>query len=154
MSKSTLRAFLDRLLAQVARLTARIQQLNAALAERDQSIAELEKRVTELETQLKIDSQSSSLPPSKDLKRSTSKPSTSLRESTGRKPGGQPGHPGAKLKMVETPDLVQTLRPQACGDCGASLAEALALPRVLRHQQFEIPPVKLQVTEYQRLSCT
>ena len=71
----------------------------------------LEQRVKELEDQLSKNSQNSSKPPSSD---SPFKPSPkSLRKKSGRKPGGQKGHKGHTLKMVEKPgkgpSLLQSL---------------------------------------------
>ena len=59
-------------------------------------IAPFEARIAELEKRLGKNSSNSSKPPSSDgLKRRT----RSLRDNkSGRKPGGQPGHPGQRLK--------------------------------------------------------
>src|SRR2546421_10710582 len=40
----------------------------------------------------------------------------SLREKSGRKPGGQVGHPGATLNFVEEPDCLVMHVPQSCQD--------------------------------------
>lgn len=71
---------------QVERLMAMVQTLSA--------------RVRELEGQLRKDSHNSSKPPSSD---GLAKKPKSLRQSSGRKPGGQAGHEGTTLKRVATP---------------------------------------------------
>src|SRR3954464_12351176 len=63
----------------------------------------LEARVKELEDRLSQDSHTSSKPPSSDP---PAKKTRSLRSPSGRKPGGQPGHEGKTLLLVETPDEV------------------------------------------------
>ena len=113
-----------------------------ALQER---LGELEQRVTELESQRKQDSSNSNKPPSSD---GLAKPKPkNLRKDQGRKPGGQPGHPGHTLERVENPDKVVPLALTTCS-CGAA---ELAHQPVLRYearQVFELPEPKLEVTEY------
>ena len=72
----------------------------------------------ELKGRLSLNSTNSSKPPSSDgLKKPVSR---SLRTKTGRKPGGQPGHPGRTLEQVKTPDHTQvhSLQTCTCGHCG------------------------------------
>jgi len=73
----------------------------------------------------------------------------------GRKPGGQPGHPGAgpELLPVERCDDVQEHHPKHCRRCGTHLLGDD--PEPLRHQVIEIPPITAQVIEHRlhRLIC-
>ncbi|MGH8628240.1 MAG: hypothetical protein ACREYC_24245 [Gammaproteobacteria bacterium] len=72
------------------------------------------------------DSHHSSKPLSSD---GLSKKRRSLRRSSGRKPGGQPGHEGTTLRQVAEPDeqVIHPL-PEVCDACGARLpAEAAKL---------------------------
>lgn len=90
-------------------------------------------------------SRNSSVPPSMDVNRP--RRNQSLRKSTGKKPGGQPGHKGNTLKMTADPDRIVELRPDYCRGCGSSLAKAL--PELDRSRQtVDIPPIKAVWTEY------
>lgn len=111
-------------------------------------ILALEDKVGELEGRLNLNSTNSSKPPSSD---GLNKPAPrSLREKSGRKPGGQPGHRGHTLKQVEKPDHTQThgLETCTCGRCGGvSLKDAPVLDYECR-QVFDLPPMQLEVTEH------
>ena len=106
----------------------------------------LRAEVAELRRQLGSNSQNSSKPPSTDSPFDKPAPK-SLRRKGGRKPGGQPGHPGATLRQVADPDEVVVHEPSACRRCGQDLA-GRPVCRVERRQQFDIPPVTVKVTEH------
>ena len=114
-----------------------------ALQER---LEQLEKRVKELEAQLAKNSQNSNKPPSSD---GLSKPSPkSLRTRSGRKPGGQPGHPGQTLQRVKNPDHIFILGLEVCPKCHG---HGLGKERVLGYesrQVFDLPERPLAVTEH------
>ncbi len=108
---------------------------------------ELSKRIKELEGQLAKNSRNSSKPPSSDgLKKPKPKPK-SLRKKSGRKPGGQKGHQGKTLCMVEKPDFKITYAVDQCQHCECSLKKQ-APERLERRQVFDIPAPKLEVTEH------
>ena len=114
--------------------------------------ARLSARVQELEARLSKDSHNSSQPPSSDgLNKPKPKP-CNLRQKTGKRAGGQPGHPGHTLELVDNPDHTLVHAPSTCAVCGGSLQDALILSKK-RRQVFELPPLKLEVTEHQSLSC-
>jgi transposase len=117
---------------------------NAAL--RDQ-VQALMARVQELEGRLAKDSHNSSKPPSSDGLRRTPK---SLREKSGKKRGGQPGHPGHRVSLVATPDAVETHRPTQCQACQRDLPADVP-SWIERRQVQELPPVRLHVTEHRIL---
>jgi transposase len=109
----------------------------------------LEDKARELEGRLKLNSANSSKPPSSDgLQKPAPK---SLRIKTGRKPGGQPGHPGHTLKQVEKPDHTQIHRlgDCPCGQCGGVSLKDAPLVDYERRQVFDLPPMRLEVTEHQ-----
>jgi len=130
---------LDQVKAEVATLNAE----NAALRRDCQSLRD---EVQALEEKAAKDSHNSSKPPSSD---GLSKPKPkSLRPPSNRPTGGQPGHPGQTLRMVEKPDRTVRHPVERCAGCGRSLANQ-APDRVERRQVFDLPEPKLEVTEHQ-----
>ena len=111
-----------------------------------QRLVELEQRVKELEGQVARNSSNSGKPPSSD---GLSKPSPkSLRTPSGRKPGGQPGHPGQTLQRVKNPDHIQVHRLEVCPHCGRRDLGQEPVLNYESRQVFELPPRLLQVTEH------
>ncbi len=116
---------------------------NRALWER---IKILEEGLKVLKERLAQNSRNSSKPPSSD---GPDKPAPrSLRPRGERKSGGQPGHKGYTLKMVKNPEHIVRHRVDKCEKCSRSLKEEKATD-IERRQVFDIPPVKIEVTEHQ-----
>jgi transposase len=111
------------------------------------AIAILAKRVEELEDKLAKNSHNSSKPPSSDGLKKPQR-GRSLRQSSGKKSGAQEGPPGHRLEMVEKPDKVKRYPVEVCSQCQASLEKA-AVKRVEKRQEYELPPIRLLVTEHQ-----
>src|SRR5215211_1998886 len=134
--------------ATVAVQAAVIAELRAVNAEQARLIAVLQARVVELERRLGKDSSNSSKPPSSD---GLGKPARAERrdaeQTEGRRPGKQPGAPGAHLAQVERPDEVVEHAPERCGGCGADLAGAVVVG-VEARQVFDLPPLRLCVAEH------
>jgi transposase len=107
--------------------------------------AELKGQVNSLREQLNKDSHNSSKPPSSD---GLKKKPKSLRKSSGKKPGGQPGHVGHTLEMVQNPDNIVTHEITKCEKCGYPL-DSEEVFNVESHQVFDIPVLKIEVTEHQ-----
>ncbi|ABE51619.1 IS66-like element ISMbu5 family transposase [Methanococcoides burtonii] len=119
----------------------RIIELQAA------RITELEERVKKLEEQLKKNSRNSSKPPSTDVFINEKPKTKSRRKKSGKKPGGQKDHPGTTLRMVDVPDEVIIHKVHKCSNCERSL-EDIEVKDHEKRQVFDIPPIKLQVTEH------
>jgi transposase len=116
-------------------------------------IAQLEARIAELERQLGLNSGNSGKPPSSDGLKKKPVRVSSLRERSGKKPGGQKGHPGETLRQSETVDATINHFPKACAGCGEALSEAMATDHIAR-QVFDLPePQPLIVTEHRAHSC-
>lgn len=119
---------------------------------RDQRIAELEAQVealraqvAELRAKLNQNSTNSSKPPSSDPP-GTTRPT---KVSTGRKPGGQPGHKPHKRDLVpaeQVTHLVDLAAPEDCKRCQRKLSGRDVAS--LRHQVIEVPPIRPEVTEF------
>jgi transposase len=109
----------------------------------------LQREVQRRKERLALTSRNSGQPPSTD---GLAKPAPkSLRQKTGRKRGGQPGHPGRTLQPVAQPDhpLLHALGGCPCGKCsGRSLRQEPVLDYEKR-QVFELPQKPLEVTEHQ-----
>jgi transposase len=123
----------------VAPFTARIAALEA-------KNAALEVETAALRAKLAVDSHNSSKPPSSDGLGRKPQPK-SLRERSGRPSGGQAGHAGHTLALVDTPDVVTVHPPGSCAQCGADLEGA----PVVRQERRQVVDVRITciVTEHQ-----
>jgi len=150
--------------AELVAAQAGAEQSSLALAAAMERIAELEaqagaeqlslalaaavERIAELEAQAGKNPRNSSKPPSSEgLDKPAPKP-RSLRKKSGRKPGGQDGHEGRTLRQVAKPDHEVPHEPGCCAGCQRSLA-GRPITGVERRQQFDLPPLKVEVTEHQ-----
>lgn len=135
-----------------ARVEPSREELLGLIAAQAAQIAALTARIAELERRLGLDSSNSGKPPSSDgLKRPVRV--RSLREPSGKPPGGRKGHPGDTLRQSETPDVVVDHYPQACAGCGMGLTAAMASGHTAR-QVFDLPePRPPVVTEHRAHEC-
>lgn len=107
-----------------ARLNRRIEALNVEIRALKNENKDLRERLSKYEDpQPPKNSSNSSVPPSKEgfgaeIKRRTS----SLREKSGKKPGGQPGHEGNTRLMSDQPDETEDIQPNYCRECGRELS--------------------------------
>jgi transposase len=111
----------------------------------------LEARIAELERRLGRNSGNSSLPPSRDDEAGRDARAArrrAQREAGKRRPGKQPGDPGAHLARVADPDRVVRHSPVSCRGCGADLAGAPVSGMECR-QVFDLPERRREVTEHQ-----
>jgi transposase len=111
-------------------------------------LARAQERIAELEDRLRQTSRNSSVPPSADGLAKPPPRSRSLRKKSGRKPGGQDGHPGQTLAQVAKADREVRHEPGPCARCGAALT-GRPVTGIERRQVFDLPPVTVTVTEHQ-----
>jgi transposase len=122
-----------------------LKKLVAQLLPLQEQLAQAQARIKDLEDRLAQDSRTSSKPPSSDglgrLPRSSRRPS-------GKRPGGQTGHPGHTLVMVEQPEEVVRHRPEVCSQCGEDLS-VVAGSLAERRQVLDVPEIRLVAHEHQ-----
>lgn len=132
----------------------RLRRENEKLREK---IGEQKEQIEELERQLaarKRNSTNSSKPPSSDGLAGDPRP-RGRKHKSGRKPGGQPGHPGRHRNLVpaDRVDETRIVLPEKCRHCGRDLPQVPEKARTQgeprRHQVTEVPEIRAHVTEYQ-----
>ena len=110
-------------------------------------IVELEERVKSLEEKLNKNSQNSSKPPSTDnFAHEIPKPK-SQRVKSSKKVGGQEGHIGTTLTMVDNPDETEIYKIEKCKKCGIDQRDIKVKDYEIR-QVFDIPPISTRVKEH------
>lgn len=140
----------DILAAYAAGREAVVQLVEASQAELRQQVVTLTARLAELEARLNKDSHNSHQPPSSDgLAKKKPRP-RSLRQRSGKKSGGQAGHPGVTLTLIDEPTDHQVWAPAACRACGASLAKAEVVASE-RRQVVDLPKPRLEIMEHRVL---
>ena len=111
-------------------------------------LKELTSAVDKLQRQLKLNSKTSSKPPSSDRERRASK----TRKKSERAKGAQKGHKGSTRVRLEADEIIscQPIEPHC--DCGGAWVERETFRRL---QVTELPEVKPVVTEHQErcLNC-
>lgn len=118
--------------------------------QRDERIAELERRLAQVEARLKTNAGNSSTPPSANPL--GAKPPV-VKKKSKRQRGGQAGHP-PHLKQLLPPERVTRttlIVPEVCEACQAALPRAAGPsdPEPKRFQVVELPPIAVEVVEYQ-----
>ncbi len=129
----------------ISRQQEQITLLERELSLQQQQMTQLAEQVKALRERLAKDSHNSHLPPSSDR---FGRHPKSLRQKSGKKPGGKPGHPGKTLMFSSCPDEVIVHPVERCEQCQADLAHVP--PSVVeRRQVVDVPPARLIVREHQ-----
>jgi transposase len=126
-------------------LQEQLAQRDAQIIQMQQQIALLSEQVHVLQDRLTKDSHNSHLPPSSDRFHRQPK---SLRKKSGKKAGGQVGHPGSTLQLSWTPDTVIVHPVEQCHHCQQDLRGVESL-QVERRQVIDLPPKRVLVIEHQ-----
>ena len=122
------------------------QGRSAVIALIETVFVSLVERIETLEDQLAKNSGNSGKPPSSD---GYEKPAPkSRRKRSGKKSGGQMGHPGSTLKMVAKADKFEVHSVDCCASCNANLKREKVV-EVEKRQVFDLPEIRIQVTEHQ-----
>jgi transposase len=125
-------------------LREQVGSLTEALTTATETISSLQDQVKHLQEQQAKDSYKSSLPPSSD--RFVRRPK-SLRKKSGKKAGGQDGHPGHHLQQVRVPDEIVFHRVERCEHCACDVSKQQGnWPE--RRQVFDLPSKRLWVVEH------
>ena len=131
---------------------ATLRQCHEVIEAQALQIAQLREQMALLQERLKLDSRNSSKPPSSD---GPAVGNRAQRRSSARKRGAQQGHKGrfrATLDESQVDRIVECPPPPVC-DCGEPVH---AEGKPVRHQVFDVPPIKARVDEYRLYSgrCT
>ena len=109
-------------------------------------LEELTEQVEGLQEKRKKNSSNSSLPPSSD-RFGRQKRTRSLRKKSGKKPGGQKGHPGHTLQLVADPDEIVVHAVECCEYCQSDL-RGMASIRTEKRQVISLPEKRRLVIEH------
>lgn len=143
---------IEALIKENSELKQLIYKLNAFIEQQTAVIEQLKLTIAELNEKLNKNSKNSSKPPSSD---GFKKPITkSLRQKSGKKPGGQQGHNGTHLSVIADPDKVIKHFPESCNSCPniSNCIEQCACIAEKRHVIDAV--VTVHVTEHQKYSFT
>jgi len=129
-----------------------IGELRDAVGAQADQIAALREQVTRLERALSPNSGNSSMPPSSDDLPWKKPPERKARGGAGkrRKPGKQPGAPGAYLAWNPRPDKTEDVFPEGRCECSRELAGARDLRVAYSHQVTDLPEARAETTQYDR----
>jgi transposase len=126
------------------------RQRDEVIASLLRRVEQLEARIAELESRLAANSCNSSVPPSANP---PAAPPPVVKKPSGRRRGGQPGHPGHSRVRLPASRVNHTIAliPDRCANCSAALPSrpSPADPEPTWHQVIEIPPGAAVVTEFQ-----
>lgn len=122
-------------------------------------IEELKAEVKRLKVSERLDSKTSSKPPSTDVLKKSEKPKKESNPETNpepkRKPGGQPGHPGSTRKGFNRIDRIEELIPKHCNHCGSnSFENEPVLVKVQQVAQLVERPIEVVEYRQSRLRCS
>jgi transposase len=129
-------------------LEARNGDLEARNAELSAQVAEMAERLARLERLVSRNSGNSGMPPSADDLPGKTMPTPKPKRDGKKRPGKQPGAPGAHLAWNENPDKREDLFPRGPCACGRDLADADDLGVTASHQLMDTPVVTAALTQY------
>ena len=129
----------------VSVLLKRIDDLENEIVTLRSENVKLREENSALQSRLKQNSKNSHKPPSSDGL--SKKPG--LPKAAAKKTGGQKGHTGTTLRMVEQPDEVVVHHAISCPCCNKKFSGADVTSIIQKRQVFDIPKPRMEVTEHQ-----
>ena len=121
-----------------------VEPVLEAYARQQEELQLLNARIKQLEELLSQNSRNSSKPPSSDQGKPKPK---SLRQPSGKRSGGQIGHVGKTLTLVDEPDHIVLHEVRECAGCGRLLGD-VEVSRYERRQVVDLPEPRLEVVEH------
>jgi transposase len=134
--------------ALIAGLSVQVTDLSAQITELTGLVRELREQLEAARRAASRNSGNSSMPPSSDDLPGRKAPAPRAKPGSGRKPGKQPGAPGAHLAWSQAPDETVPLFPEGGCPCGRDLADAADLGVVASRQVIDVPLAAATVTQY------
>ena len=134
--------------ALISGLSAQVTDLSAQIAGLTGLVRELREQLEAARRAASRNSGNSSMPPSADDLPGRKAPAPRAKPGSGRKPGKQPGAPGAHLAWSQEPDETVPLFPEGPCPCGLDLAEAADLGVIASRQVIDVPLAAATVTQY------
>ena len=125
-----------------------IRGLSAQVAELTSLVEELREQLDAARRSASRNSGNSSMPPSADDLPGRKAPGQRKRGGSGKRPGKQPGAPGAHLAWRDDPDDTRALFPAGSCGCGRDLADAADLGVSGSRQVIEVPLAAAKVVQY------
>lgn len=126
-----------------------LEEAQALINELFNRLEEMRKRIVELEEKLKTNSRNSSKPPSTESHTETGK----KKKGSGKKAGGQLGHPGKGRLLFREDQITHTQQCFADKECACG-GQVRTTHLSWRHQTIDIPEIKPLVTEYRLYAGT
>jgi transposase len=125
-----------------------IEILETRNSELSAQVAGLEARLARLERLVSRNSGNSSMPPSADDLPGRKGPGQRKRGGSGKRPGKQPGAPGAHLAWRDDPDDTVPVFPSGPCRCGRDLSDAADLGVSGSRQVIEVPLAAARTVQY------
>jgi hypothetical protein len=125
-----------------------IEILETRNSELSAQVAGLEERLARLERLVSRNSGNSSMPPSADDLPGRKGPGQRKRAGSGKRPGKQPGAPGAHLAWRDDPDDTVPAFPSGPCQCGRDLSDAADMGISGSRQVIEVPLAAARTVQY------
>ena len=131
----------------IEKILLELEEMKEKLFKQDEIILQLREEIKKLKESANKDSNNSSKPPSTD--NGFKEKEGEKAKNTNKKRGGQKGNRSNNLKKSDNPDVIEILESFTCSKCNHDLLD-VKVKSISSKQVFDIPPVKMKVTEFQQ----